>query len=84
MCLRRVTEGTGKPPESQRATRQAGVVERVLPQGLYRIKLAHGPSVTASLGGIARQTTVRVLPGERVTVEISPFDPTRGKIIGKA
>jgi len=62
-------------------SRQAeGVVEAALPQGLYRVSLKSGEKITASIGGIARQTTVRVIPGDRVLVEISPFDPTRGKI----
>lgn len=57
-----------------------GLVEAVLPQGLYRVGLKSGEKVTASIGGIARQTTVRVIPGDRVLIEISPLDPTRGKI----
>jgi translation initiation factor IF-1 len=57
-----------------------GVIEEVLPQGLYRISLDSGEKITASLGGVARQTTVRVMAGDRVRVEISPLDPTRGKI----
>ena len=57
-----------------------GVVEEALPQGLYRVGLPSGEKVTASIGGIARQTTVRVIPGDRVLIEISPLDPTRGKI----
>jgi translation initiation factor IF-1 len=63
------------------AGRQAeGVVQETLPQGLYRVSLKSGERVTASIGGVARQTTVRVIPGDRVLVEISPRDPTRGKI----
>lgn len=61
--------------------RQAqGVVEQALPGGLYRVSLEDGSKVTVSLGGHARQTTVRVIPGDRVTLDISPLDPTRGKI----
>jgi translation initiation factor IF-1 len=57
-----------------------GMIEAVLPQGLYRVSLKSGEKITASIGGIARQTTVRVIPGDRVLIEISPIDPTRGKI----
>jgi translation initiation factor IF-1 len=57
-----------------------GVVEECLPQALYRVGLKNGTKILASLGGIARQTTVRVIPGDRVLIEIAPFDPTRGKI----
>jgi translation initiation factor IF-1 len=63
------------------AAREAeGVVEEALPQAMFRVGLKSGEKITASLGGVARQTTVRVIPGDRVMVEISPLDPTRGKI----
>jgi translation initiation factor IF-1 len=57
-----------------------GVVEEVLPSGLYRVGLQSGDKITVSIGGVARQTTVRVIPGDRVLIEISELDPTRGKI----
>jgi translation initiation factor IF-1 len=57
-----------------------GVVEAALPQGLYRVTLQSGMKITASLGGVAKQTTVRLIPGDRVLLEISEIDPTRGKI----
>lgn len=57
-----------------------GVVEEVLPSGLYRVGLQGGDKITVSIGGVARQTTVRVIPGDRVLIEISELDPTRGKI----
>lgn len=57
-----------------------GVVEDALPNGLYRINCDNGQRVTASLGGQTRQTTVRVIPGDRVIVEVSSLDPSRGKI----
>jgi translation initiation factor IF-1 len=57
-----------------------GTVEEVLPQGLYRVGLSSGEKITVSIGGSARQTTVRVIPGDRVLIEISSLDPTRGKI----
>ena len=57
-----------------------GVVEAALPQDMYRVSLKSGEKVTASIGGTARQTTVRVIPGDRVLIEVSPLDPTRGKI----
>jgi translation initiation factor IF-1 len=57
-----------------------GVVEAALAQDMYRVSLKSGEKITASIGGTARQTTVRVIPGDRVLIEVSPFDPTRGKI----
>jgi len=64
-----------------RGRRAEGVVEQALPGGLYRVSLEDGTKVTVSLGGEARQTTVRVIPGDRVILNISPLDPTRGRIL---
>jgi translation initiation factor IF-1 len=57
-----------------------GVVESVLPQGLYRVKCEDGNTRTVSLTGIPKQTIVRVIAGDKVIIEVSPFDPTRGRI----
>jgi len=57
-----------------------GVVERALPQGLYRVKCDDGSTRTAALIGIPKQTIVRVVPGDRVVLEVSELDPTRGRI----
>lgn len=59
---------------------EEGIVEACLPQALYRVGLKNGTKILASLGGVARQTIVRVIPGDRVRIEIAPFDPNRGKI----
>jgi translation initiation factor IF-1 len=58
-----------------------GVIEAALPQALFRVRGDHGEVVTASLSAEARRVTVRVLPGDRVTVRLSPYDPGRGRII---
>jgi translation initiation factor IF-1 len=57
-----------------------GTVELALPKGLFRVRCDDGAIVTASLGGVARQVTVKVIPGDRVVLEISALDPTRGRI----
>jgi translation initiation factor IF-1 len=57
-----------------------GVVEEALPKDLFRVRLDNGAHVTASLGGLTRQTTVRIIPGDRVLIEVSPLDPSRGRI----
>ena len=57
-----------------------GTIEAVLPRALYRVRLDGGEKITASLSNKARQVTVKLLPGDGVTVEISPYDPTRGRI----
>jgi len=57
-----------------------GVIEATLPQGLYRVKCDDGSVRTAALTGIPKQTIVRVIPGDRVILEVSELDPTRGRI----
>jgi translation initiation factor IF-1 len=57
-----------------------GTIETVLPRALYRVRLDDGVQITASASAKARQVTVKLLPGDDVMVEISPFDPTRGRI----
>jgi translation initiation factor IF-1 len=57
-----------------------GVVEETLPQGLYRVRTQEGETLKVSLTGVPKQTIVRVIPGDTVLVEVSPLDPSRGKI----
>ena len=57
-----------------------GTIEEVLPRALYRVRLDDGGEITASVAAKARQVTVKLLPGDGVMVEVSPFDPTRGRI----
>lgn len=57
-----------------------GTIEAVLPRALYRVRLDGGEQITASVSTKARQVTVKLLPGDGVLVEISPYDPTRGRI----
>lgn len=57
-----------------------GTVEKALPKGLFRVRCDDGQVISASLGGVARQVTVKVIPGDRVVLEVSALDPTRGRI----
>jgi translation initiation factor IF-1 len=57
-----------------------GVIEEVLPKALYRVRLASGATITASLASTVRRVTIQFLPGDHVLVEISRIDPTRGRI----
>lgn len=57
-----------------------GVVVEPLPSGTFRVELDKGHSVLAHLSGKMRTHRIRVLPGDRVQVEISPYDLTRGRI----
>jgi translation initiation factor IF-1 len=57
-----------------------GVVDEVLPNTFFRVTLENGHIVTAYACGKMRQRRIRVLAGDRVTVEISPYDLTKGRI----
>ncbi len=58
-----------------------GVVEEALPNSMFRVAADSGQSILATVGGRMRGHTVKVLPGDRVALEISPYDPGRGRII---
>ena len=60
-----------------------GVIEETLPKGLFRVMLDSGSAVRAAVSTKARKTTVKLIPGDRVQVEISPYDPTRAKITAR-
>ena len=57
-----------------------GTVEEVLPNTVFKVKIPNGHIITAQVSGKIRLHTIRILPGDRVTVEISPYDITRGRI----
>lgn len=57
-----------------------GVVEEALPNAMFRVKADNGLGVLATISGRMRQYYIRILPGDRVTVEVSPYDPNRGRI----
>ena len=57
-----------------------GVVDEVLPNTVFRVTLANGYKITAHASGKIRKFRIRILTGDRVTVEISPYDLTKGRI----
>ena len=57
-----------------------GVVVDALPNAMFTVKLENGHQVLGHLGGRMRKNYIRVLPGDRVVVELSPYDLTRGRI----
>lgn len=56
------------------------VVQEALPNANFRVKLENGHIVLAHISGKMRQNFIRILPGDKVTVELSPYDLTRGRI----
>ncbi len=57
-----------------------GVVVEPLPNAMFRVELANGHKVLAHISGKIRLHYIRILPGDRVLVELSPYDLTRGRI----
>ncbi len=57
-----------------------GSVVEPLPNAMFRVKLDNGHVVLAHISGKMRKFYIRILPGDRVTVELSPYDLTRGRI----
>jgi translation initiation factor IF-1 len=58
-----------------------GVVTEALPNTTFRVKLENGHLVTAHISGRMRKNYIRILTGDAVTVELTPYDLTRGRII---
>ena len=57
-----------------------GVVSEVLPSAMFRVELDNGHKVLATTAGKMRRFRIRVLAGDRVTVTVSPYDLSRGRI----
>ncbi len=57
-----------------------GVVTEALPNAMFRVELPNGHKVLAHISGRLRVHYIRVLPGDRVLIELSPYDLTRGRI----
>jgi translation initiation factor IF-1 len=58
-----------------------GTVIEALPNAMFRVELDKGHKVLAHISGKMRMHFIRILPGDRVTVELSPYDLTRGRIV---
>ena len=57
-----------------------GTVIEPLPNAMFKVELANGHKVLAHVSGKIRMNFIRILPGDRVTVELSPYDLSRGRI----
>ena len=57
-----------------------GVVKEALPNASFRVELENGHIVLAHLAGKIRMNFIRILPGDKVKLELSPYDLTRGRI----
>jgi translation initiation factor IF-1 len=68
------------PKQDDKLTLEAEVLE-ALPNAMFRIKLENDVDVLAYVSGKMRKHYIRILPGDRITVELSPYDLTKARII---
>jgi translation initiation factor IF-1 len=68
----------------EEAITMEGVVAETLPNTTFRVKLDNGHVVTAHISGKMRKNYIRILTGDRVTVELTPYDLTKGRITFRA
>ncbi len=59
----------------------AGVVTELLPNAMFRVKLENDHMILAHTSGRMRKNRIRILVGDRVTVEMTPYDLTKGRVI---
>lgn len=61
-----------------------GTVVEALPNAMFQVELENGHKILAHISGKLRMNFIRILPGDKVTVEMSPYDLTRGRITWRA
>jgi translation initiation factor IF-1 len=61
-----------------------GVVKEPLPNAMFKVELDNGHEILAHISGKMRMHFIRILPGDKVTLEISPYDLSRGRITYRA
>ena len=61
-----------------------GEVLEALPNAMFSVKLDNGHQILAHISGKLRMNYIKILPGDKVTVEISPYDLTRGRILWRS
>ena len=64
----------------EEAVQVEGTVTEALPNAMFRVELENGHKILAHVAGKMRMHFIRILPGDKVTVELSPYDLTRGRI----
>ncbi|NMB27271.1 MAG: translation initiation factor IF-1 [Tissierellia bacterium] len=57
-----------------------GTVTEALPNAIFKVELENGHEILAHISGKLRMNYIKILPGDKVTVELSPYDLTRGRI----
>ena len=68
----------------QSSIEQDGTILEALSNAMFRVQLENGHEVLAHISGKMRMHYIKILPGDRVTVELSPYDLTRGRVTFRA
>ena len=58
-----------------------GIVQEALPNAMFKVELENGHEVLAHISGKMRKNYIRILTGDKVTVELTPYDLTKGRIV---
>jgi len=74
-------KGIGKAMPKEEAIQVEGKVLETLPNAMFRVELENGHKVLAHISGKMRMHFIKILPGDKVMVELSPYDLSRGRII---
>ena len=64
----------------QQAIKQDGIITEALSNAMFRVKLQNGHEIVATISGKMRMYYIRILPGDKVKVEMSPYDLSKGRI----
>jgi translation initiation factor IF-1 len=68
----------------EEAIQVEGTIVEPLPNAMFRVELDNGHKILAHISGKMRMHFIKILPGDRVTVELSPYDLTRGRVTFRA
>lgn len=77
---RKSSQARATPAPQDEKIEVEGVVREALPNAMFRVELANGHEVLAHVSGKIRMYFIRILPGDRVLVELSEYDLTRGRV----
>ncbi len=80
VCVREAAKRKPGFMAKEEAIELEGTVSEVLPSATFRVHLTNGHDVLATMAGKMRRHRIRVLAGDRVSVEVSPYDLSRGRI----
>lgn len=76
-----VAQDLGKTPIQKNTIELEGIVIETLPNAVFRVQINSGQVILAHIAGKLRVNRIRILPGDKVIVEVTPYDLTRGRVI---